>query len=349
LKVKNADIMKTLSFFIIALLCFSSSCSSKESKNMENKTIVRIETTYGNIDVILYDETPAHRDNFIKLINEGFYNDLLFHRVINNFMIQSGDPDTKNALPGMQFGTGGPGYTIPPEIHSHLFHKKGALAAARLDDDVNSERNSSGSQFYIVHGTLFDDAQLDELEARTNYQKKQEFASKLFRELEREYIDKDIQPDYQEISERVKKIAPDHFNENTLFKFSDEQREIYKTTGGTPHLDGAYTVFGETIDGYDVIDKIASVETGAASRPVNNVKMKTDNHIKQINYRSMPTMQDKIDKALKEALEFKVENKADLEQFRIRFLGKKGIIAQLFDDFKNLPHSDEKRDTGTAS
>jgi len=214
--------MRTLSFAILLLIFLSLSCTSKQPNNMDNSTIVRIETSLGNIDLMLYDETPAHRDNFIKLINEGFYDDLLFHRVINNFMIQTGDPESRDALPGMQIGTGETGYTIPPEIHSHLFHKKGALAAARLSDDVNPERNSSGSQFYIVHGLLFDDAQLDELEARTNYHKKQEFASKLFRELEREYIDKEIQPDYQEISERVKKIAPDQFDEKNLFKFSNE-------------------------------------------------------------------------------------------------------------------------------
>ena len=241
---------------------------------MENKTIVRIETTYGKIDIMLYDETPAHRDNFIKLISEGFYNDLLFHRVINDFMIQGGDPQSKNARPETQLGSGGPGYTIPAEIHTHLFHKKGALAAARLGDNVNPERESSGSQFYLVHGTVFDDAQLDEMEMMVNNQRKQQFSSQVFRDLEKEYINDERAPDYQEISEKVNKIVTEHFIANNLFKFSGKQREIYTTLGGTPHLDGSYTVFGETIDGFDVIDKIAAEETGSSSRPVTPVKMK---------------------------------------------------------------------------
>ena len=241
---------------------------------MENKTIVRIETTYGKIDIMLYDETPAHRDNFIKLISEGFYEDLLFHRVINDFMIQGGDPKSKNASSEMQLGSGGPGYTLPAEIHPHLFHRKGALAAARLGDNVNPERESSGSQFYIVHGTVFDDVQLDELETRLNNQRKQQLSSKFFRDLEKEYIDDGKEPDYKEISEKMNKMVTEHLSENDLFKFSAVQREVYTTEGGTPHLDGFYTVFGETIDGFDVIDKIATVETDNSSRPFSPVKMK---------------------------------------------------------------------------
>jgi len=188
---------------------------------------VLIETSMGNILVKLYDETPLHRDNFIKLVREGFYDGLIFHRVINGFMIQGGDPESKNAEPGKSLGTGGPGYTVDAEIvYPKCFHKKGALAAARMGDQINPEKKSSGSQFYIVQGNVYSNEQIDMLEQRQNT------------------------------------------------KFSNEIREAYTTVGGTPHLDDAYTVFGEVIEGLDVIDKIAAVKTGRQDRPVENVTMK---------------------------------------------------------------------------
>ncbi len=188
-------------------------------------TKVKIETTKGTMIVMLYDKTPVHRDNFIKLVESGFYEGLLFHRVISSFMIQGGDPESKDAPAGKMLGNGGPGYTLPAEIIPEYFHKKGALAAARTGDQTNPQRRSSGSQFYIVQGKTYTDMQMDGME-------KQMFT-----------------------------------------QFSKEQRDAYATTGGVPHLDAQYTVFGEVIEGLDVIDKIAAVEKGANDRPVEDVKI----------------------------------------------------------------------------
>lgn len=190
--------------------------------------IVEIETNFGNITIALSDSTPKHRDNFIKLVKQGFFDSLLFHRVIKDFMIQGGDPDSKRAVPGQMLGNGGPGYTVPAEFNDSLFHKKGMLAAARMGDDVNPQRASSGSQFYIVQGKKFTDEELNRLE---------------------------------QMRMGGKKIPA-------------ARREVYKTIGGTPHLDGGYTVFGEVTSGLEVIDKIAAVPTGPANRPQNDVRMR---------------------------------------------------------------------------
>jgi len=191
----------------------------------KNETLVLISTDYGNIKIKLYNETPKHRDNFIKLVNEKFYDGTLFHRVIPNFMIQGGDPDSKTAKPNQALGNGGPGYTIPAEFNPKCFHKKGALAAARLGDNANPKKESSGSQFYLVQGQVFKNENLNMMEQKMG------------------------------------------------IKFSAEQRKIYSTIGGTPFLDQNYTVFGEIIEGLDVIEKIAVVKTGANDRPVADVKM----------------------------------------------------------------------------
>ncbi|HMZ89705.1 MAG TPA: peptidylprolyl isomerase [Chitinophagales bacterium] len=187
---------------------------------------VNISTTYGDMLVKLYNETPAHRDNFIKLVKEGYYNDLLFHRVIKDFMIQGGDPDSRNAGPNVQLGAGGPNYKIPAEIKPGLYHKKGALAAARQGDQVNPSRASSGSQFYIVQGKRSTEAELNNI------------------------------------------------SRGYGVNFSPEQKKVYETIGGTPFLDGSYTVFGEVVKGLEVIDKIAAVKTMYGDRPAEDVKMK---------------------------------------------------------------------------
>lgn len=193
--------------------------------SLAQSTKVKIETNKGIILIMLYDDTPLHRDNFIKLVNSGFYNDLLFHRVIADFMIQGGDPDSKNAPAGQMLGNGGPGYTIPAEINAEHFHKKGALAAARTGDHINPKRESSGSQFYLVQGQVFTDMQLDQFENRTGT------------------------------------------------KYTKKQRDAYTTIGGTPHLDNQYTVFGEIVDGLDVVDKIAKVQTDSNNRPKEDIKI----------------------------------------------------------------------------
>jgi len=185
--------------------------------------LVEIETTLGTMKAILYDATPQHRDNFLKLAEEGFYDDLLFHRVINGFMIQGGDPQSRNADAKQRLGSGGPGYLVPAEFVDTLAHVKGALAAARTN---NPKKKSSGSQFYIVQGRKLSDSQLDMMEAQ-----------------------KDI-------------------------RYTPEQREIYTTQGGTPQLDQEYTVFGQVIEGLDVLDKIAATATAPGDRPKMDIKMK---------------------------------------------------------------------------
>jgi peptidyl-prolyl cis-trans isomerase B (cyclophilin B) len=197
---------------------------------------VKITTKFGEMIVQLYDETPQHRDNFLKLVDEGYYNDLIFHRVIKNFMIQGGDPDSRGAAPNARLGAGGPGYTVPAEFNNAFTHKKGVLSAARQGDQVNPKRASSGSQFYIVQGAPVQEAMLLNLEMRRN-------------------------------------AGKDSTNQ---FHYTPEDIEYFKTIGGTPHLDGEYTVFGEVIEGLSIVDSIGSVRTMPGDRPVEDVKMKME-------------------------------------------------------------------------
>ena len=203
---------------LIACSIFFFSCGK------DANTYVEILTEYGTMKVMLYNETPTHRDNFVKLVKKGFYNDLLFHRVIESFMVQGGDPDSKDAGGDKLLGQGGPGYELDAEIK--MPHVKGALAAARLSDEVNPERKSNGSQFFMVHGRKYTDEELDRIEQMNGVQ------------------------------------------------FKPEERAFYKENGGAPFLDGQYTVFGQVVEGIAVLDKIASVPTGLADRPMRNIKMK---------------------------------------------------------------------------
>jgi cyclophilin family peptidyl-prolyl cis-trans isomerase len=187
---------------------------------------ITLETSYGNLVISLYRETPLHSQNFIKLVNEGYYNDQLFHRVIKNFMVQAGDPNSKNAKPGELLGTGGPGYTIPAEFSSNYFHKRGAIAGARQPDRINPKKESSGSQFYIVQGRTFTKEELEKM-----------------------------------------------LQEGTHLPFTTEQLDIYTTLGGSPHLDNEYTVFGELIEGFDVLDSIANNPVDKYSRPRKDIKI----------------------------------------------------------------------------
>lgn len=212
------EIKFNLFFILLLLLPFSLYSQSDDS------SIVILHTTKGIIKIRLYEETSMHKDNFIKLVSEGYYDGLLFHRVIKDFMIQTGDPVSRNAKPGVALGMSGPGYTIPAEFYPHLYHKKGAVAAARSGDDVNPNRESSGSQFYIVKGRKFSSEQLKAME-----------------------------------------------NSNQHIRFSDEQMRVYSSSGGTPHLDYAYTVFGEVIEGLDIVDLISIVATDDRNRPVEDI------------------------------------------------------------------------------
>jgi peptidyl-prolyl cis-trans isomerase B (cyclophilin B) len=198
---------------------------SKKTETKEKQTMVIISTDYGDMKAILYNETPLHRDNFIKLAKEGYYDGTLFHRVINSFMIQGGDPDSKTAKAGQMLGNGGPDYTIPAEFKTNLIHAKGALAAARTGDDINPQKASSGSQFYIAQGKVYSYEELNDFERRMGK------------------------------------------------AFNGLQRDTYMSVGGIPFLDYQYTVFGQVIEGLDVIDKIAAVQKDRYDRPLQDVKM----------------------------------------------------------------------------
>ena len=203
-----------------------------ETKQTMN-TRVKVTTSQGVMVVELYNETPQHRDNFIKLVKEGFYNDLLFHRCIKGFMAQGGDPESRGAAPSKALGMGGPGYTVPAEFNPNFIHKKGALAAARQGDQVNPKKASSGSQFYIVQGQQLNDNQINQFESRA-----------------------------------AMKVPG--------FKYTDAQRQAYKTVGGTAMLDMDYTVFGEVVEGLDVLDKILAQPTKPGDRPVTDITMKME-------------------------------------------------------------------------
>lgn len=263
---------KNISIFllpIIALIIFFS-CST--SKKMENKEqLVLIETSLGNIKVKLYNQTPLHRDNFIKLVKEKYYNGVLFHRIIDNFMIQAGEPNSRTAKNGETLGVGDADYTIPAEIIPELFHKKGALAAARQGDQVNPEKRSSGSQFYIVEGQTFTDEEFDQLENRINSMTKQATFFKFVEEEKNNAMDNDSVFDYSKIQQAAALKTEEFFANTEPYKISPENREVYKTIGGTPHLDQNYTVFGEVVEGLDVVEKIAEVKTGDGDRPVEDV------------------------------------------------------------------------------
>lgn len=206
----------------ISLLSVSTLCAQKKEKPSKKDSLIILSTSFGDMTIVLYQETPKHRNNLLKLANEGFYDSLLFHRVIKEFMIQGGDPNSKNAPQGRRLGAGGLSYKVDAEFHPDFYHKKGALAAAR---DNNYKKASNGCQFYIVQGKKATDIELDRTEKRNK------------------------------------------------FTYTKAQREVYKTIGGTPFLDQSYTVYGEVIDGLDVIDKITSQAKDRYDRPIKNIRM----------------------------------------------------------------------------
>lgn len=236
---------------------------------------VKIETSLGDIIVRLYDETPLHRDNFVKLAREGFYDGTLFHRVIKDFMVQGGDPESKGAPAGKQLGTGGPGYTIDAEMNPKLFHKRGALAAARLGDEVNPERKSSGSQFYIVWGQTFNDNQLRSLSKQLEMQRVQTIFNGLAMSHKAEIMQLRRERNRAALQELQERLATEAEQQAKAQGggLTEEQRNIYSTIGGTPHLDGQYTVFGEVEQGLDVVECIQSAATGRGDRPVEDITM----------------------------------------------------------------------------
>ena len=239
--------------------------------------IVKISTPKGDIRVRLYDETPQHRDNFVKLVNEGFYNGTLFHRVIKDFMIQGGDPDSIGAPAGKMLGTGGPGYNVLAEIvYPQLFHKRGALAAARQSDEVNPERESSGSQFYLVYGKVYTPQELKQMEKQMSMQQEQAIFNKLVQQNRSQILElrkARNQAGLQELQDTLIAETKKQMKELPAPKFTPEQQEAYTTVGGTPFLDNQYTVFGEVESGMEVVAEIQQCATLSADRPKEDISM----------------------------------------------------------------------------
>lgn len=235
---------------------------------------VKIETMLGDIVVRLYDETPIHRDNFVKLAKEGYYDGTLFHRVIKNFMIQGGDPDSKGAPAGKMLGVGGPDYTLQAEIQNGLFHKRGALAAARQGDEVNPERRSSGSQFYIVWGQVYNENQLRQFSKQLRIQKVQDVFHALASDHRAEIMQMRREKNRAGLQELQDKLVAEAESQVGSDGLTENQMKLYSTIGGTPHLDGQYTVFGEVEEGLDVVELIQGSATGRADRPLDDIEMR---------------------------------------------------------------------------
>ena len=274
-----------LSILMVAFTLMSCSANNADSESQssasqkgktEKMTKVELETSLGKIVVELYNETPQHRDNFIKLVKEGYYDGVLFHRVIKDFMIQTGDGNSKTAGPETSLGDGDPGYTIEAEfVYPKYFHKRGALAAARTGDQVNPERRSSGSQFYIVTGKVYSSDELQMMTKRMNDVKKQDIFRRLITEnsakideLQNNHDNEGIKTLQNELIQKTEAEAAEN-----PFKMTDEQINAYTSIGGTPHLDGQYTVFGEVVEGMDVVDKTQNTTTGRLDRPTIDIRI----------------------------------------------------------------------------
>ncbi|MES2678722.1 MAG: peptidylprolyl isomerase [Bacteroidota bacterium] len=246
------------------------------------KETVLIQTSYGNMKVKLYEETPLHKANFLKLIKGNFFDSLMFHRVINNFMIQGGDQLSKKAKPGDSLGHGDIGYTVPSEINEKLIHKKGTLCAAREGDDINPKFESSASQFYLVMGKKRTAEDLRKYEERINKTRYTNCARTLMKTdtgkiLKQAYnrLKAENKPDSAAlINSRIESLILYEYSKTPAYKFNEHQTAVYTSVGGTPHLDGTYTVFGEVIEGLEVIDKIAAVKTDQRDRPLQDIRMK---------------------------------------------------------------------------
>ena len=261
---------------IMCLLILVVGISDSQAQENSDNTMVLVKTKFGDMKLELYNDTPEHKKNFLKLVNEGYYDGILFHRVIKNFMVQGGDPDSKDAEAGVRLGSGNPGYTVPAEFVPAHFHKKGALAAARKPDSSNPDKRSSGSQFYIVHGQVVTNGTLDTMEMVLNNRAKNDFYKERFAEANEELNDYRTNNDRDGFNARVAEIRAETdslWELQPLIQFSAEQRKVYTTVGGYPSLDHEYTVFGELVEGFDVLDKIAAVETDRYDRPLEDIEM----------------------------------------------------------------------------
>ena len=239
---------------------------------------ILLETTMGNITLALYDQTPKHRDNFAELVKKGFYDGLLFHRVIEEFMVQGGDVTSKDAPMNKQLGAGDLGYTVPAEfVYPKYFHKKGALCAARTGDEVNPEKASSASQFYIVTGKKYSDSELKQMEKQLENRLKQSIFARLQAENKSKIMELYRSGDKAELAilrdTLIGKTELEAEKRKDEAKLTEEQKEIYKTVGGVPFLDNQYTVYGEVVDGMEVVEKIEKSKTNRQDRPTENISI----------------------------------------------------------------------------
>lgn len=270
---------KLLILFALVVFFLPTVANAQKTKKVDLKdcTKVEIQTTMGNIEIALYNETPQHRDNFIKLVKEGTYDGVLFHRVIKDFMIQGGDVKSKTAKPGEMLGDGDLNYTVPAEfVFPKYFHKKGALAAARTGDQVNPERASSACQFYIVTGKVYTPSTLATLESRNREKQKMEIFQRLATPHRKDIMKMRMAGDtagMKTLQDELIKQTEAEVAKTGKFTFTPEQIEAYTTVGGAPHLDGSYTVYGEVTKGLDVVDKIQNVDTDGNDRPKSDVKV----------------------------------------------------------------------------
>ena len=272
--------MKKIAYLLLTIsFCGLTACKTgtKKGGDMDKETLVKIETTAGDIKVKLYNETPKHRDNFIKLVKDGVYEGTLFHRVIKDFMIQAGDPDSKNAPKGKMLGAGDVGYTVPAEfVYPKYFHKKGALSAARQGDNVNPKKESSGCQFYIVTGKVYNDSTLLGMESQMNENKINvifnNLAQKHMKEIYKMRKANDMEG-LMALQDTLEAQARAEVKKEPALKFTREQIQAYTTVGGAPHLDGSYTIFGEVVDGMDVVARIEAVKTNRTDRPEKDVRI----------------------------------------------------------------------------
>lgn len=271
-------ISRSILLIIIAFLVIKKA----NSQTLSKETII-ISTSYGNMKFKLFEETPLHKANFLKLVKQGFYDSLLFHRVIENFMIQGGDPYSKHARSGVLLGDSDLHYMVPAEFNPKLFHKKGMLCAARESDDKNPEKASSACQFYIVQGKKLDDKALQAYEYRINkdilakitneVMLNNEEAKKIKEKIvsfEQQGLTDSVKTESKKLDDLIKSI----YAKSEHYQFSPEQIEAYKTIGGTPHLDGSYTVFGQIVEGLEILDKIAAEPTDRNNRPLTDIRMK---------------------------------------------------------------------------
>ena len=279
--------LKFICFFVLFGIYACNPIIEDAVRKNDIKKDIEFKTDYGDLIFRLSDETPKHRNNFIKLVNQQFYDSLLFHRVINHFIIQTGDPDSKLAKSGEPLGESDLPYTIPSEFNANLFHKRGALNAARED---NPERASSSTQFTFVQGRIYTDSTLNIAEKRINgwlafnkvlHQTENKEIAALYEGLRKRQTNLDS---LVLINNKIKVLAEKELKKGMLYKIPEEHRQIYKTIGGDAHLDQNYTVFGEVVKGMDVVDSIAKVPTDSLDCPLNDVRIISAKLIKRRNY-----------------------------------------------------------------